>query len=153
MIKQIFFAIENKLKAHVYFAAWNFFRAFSDKNTGTQNKAKAPFLRLVFKNEVARAINSQNVAIEKTAFFVLDIVKDQQVTDKDDLARMQTLEDITKAIEQAILYPQDNEYIGLNYVKEIRINSAFEEMEDITKIENIVINYEIEVDYLRTLRG
>ncbi len=152
MIKQIFEAIENALKDIEYFEEWNFFRSDSEKQQGKQNKGKVPFLRLVFDRDTSRSADKR-VSTEKTAYYHLDIVKDTQYTDKDDLARILEVEDIIKATEKAVLYPVNGDFLSLTAVRDIRLDTTFEQIQDITFPNILSLKVLIEVDYFRVLRG
>ena len=150
MIKDIFQKIEERLKARAYFSGWDFFRSDSDASTGKQNKAKVPFLRLVFQSESSGvALENRIVITHKTCVFKLDATKNGQNTDKDDLSRVLTLQEITNNVEDAILLVSGGQFLDLNYISNIRILSEFSEIEAPAVIENIAISFKIEVEYYR----
>ena len=149
-ISEIYKAIESKLIAADSFTGYSFFRSESDKQSGKQNKAKAPFLRLVWLRENQRSAVSRQTA-EKTSYYRLDVVANTSATDKDDIARVEQCETLIKSVENCIIRHENNDFIGLQYVRDIRIESAKNEIKDIATVELQFLSFEIAVDYFKRL--
>lgn len=150
MIKDIYSAVETKLKAQEVFNGWSFFRFDSTGESNQQSKGSTPFLRLFWSEDQSQKVPSRWL-LDNALILNLELrwkTGEQNINDPD-LTRLTEQQTYRNAVLSALFPGSEENFLDLSYIANLRIKTRPSGIGGLEKIKQNGLNFEVFIEYFQ----